>query len=165
MSFKIMNYLVLDSGVSMSSMRISKNHYRYTEEGMLLYPIKSVVPVIARGKGCIGTALIKSLNIDENTTSVQFEFVEVDKNTARVLYSLYMNNSTMQSGSDGYDPYNQDIVLPGAVSAPKVNLAEKIDSRNNDTLRDIMRTVSGGERRKNREIGGFYDDYDDEDDY
>lgn len=131
MNIKFCNYLVLGSNDNLRNMKVSRQSYQYTGEGMLLYPIKGVIPIIQRGYGCIGTAVIKSFTVNENTTTVEFEFTEVDKNAAKVLYSLYMNSSTMTAELDTSDPYNNDVVIPGAMGgAPKENLAERKRNKN-----------------------------------
>ena len=153
MSIKITNYLVLDSNTEISSLKVSRHTHGYTEQGTVLYPIKNVIPVIVRGKGCVGTALVKTVIMREETTTVEFEFTKVDPVTAKVLYNMYMNNSSMVNNSD--DVYSNDVSIPGAINAPKVNLADKLESNKRQIMDDIFGTVNGKKRSR----------YDDDDDF
>jgi hypothetical protein len=158
MSLKITNYLVVDSNIDMRELKISKNCYEYTSEGSIFYPIKSVIPVIVKGKGCVGTAVIKQILIKEETTTVGFEFNTVDSVTAKVMYSMYMNNASMMNTSDG-DIYNHDVSIPGAINAPVVNLADKLGQREGQKImRDVYDTISG---RRSSPRNSFNDDDDD----
>ena len=155
MSLKITNYLVLDNDINMRNLLVSKTYYEYTEEGNVFYPIKGVIPVIVKGKGCIGTALIKSIYIKEETTTIGFEFTPVNNTTAKVMYAMYMNNSSMMNVTDN-DVYNHDVSIPGAINTPTVNLANTIGKDN--IMNDVFRTISGsGKSGKKKK---FYDDDD-----
>jgi Ni,Fe-hydrogenase III small subunit len=136
-------------------MRVSKTCYEYTDGGSILYPINNVIPVIVKGKGCIGTALVKYLIMKEETTTVGFEFnTAISDTTAKVMYAMYMNNSSMMNDND--DVYSHDVSIPGAVNAPKVNLANKLES--GSTKRKIMDDIFG---TINGKKNSYYDDEDD----
>lgn len=164
-NIKMMNHVVLDSGTRLSAIRVKKNLYQYTEQGMLLYPIGSLVPIIEKGYGCIGIATVKSLTMDANSTTVIFTVSEVDKSTANTLYGMYRNNATVMGNND--DPYsNTDQIIPGAIGAPEENLAEGLYHGNTrHMLDDIDNVLSRGNRRTPNKAVGRYPDDDDDYDY
>ncbi len=159
-NLKVTNYVVLENGTSLGSLRMSKRVYQYTDQGMVLYPIGSLIPVIAKGDGCIGMAVIKSLLMEEDTTTVRFQFVKIGTQAASVLYSMYQNNASMR-GYSSDDPYtNSDIVIPGAVAPVEKNLADEMYSDKNVSMNEIFNTIRGNRRTHNGSVGGYPDDDD-----
>ena len=54
----------------------------FTESGVILYPVGTLVPVIVKGKGCLANADIKSITITEKGTTVSFVLTEIASSTA-----------------------------------------------------------------------------------
>lgn len=88
---------------------------KVTVQGMQLFNIGNLVPIIQSGKGCIGLAHINSLLINETSTTVYYTFVETSKEQEKVLYGLYRNDVSMNRNSGSSDIYdNEDMIIPGA---------------------------------------------------
>jgi hypothetical protein len=91
----------------------------FTEPGVILYEIGSLVPVIIKGEGCLANAKISAITIRSTGTTVTFELTEIAKGTADAAYNLYRNglNSNLNSGNSA-DIYEdaKDSVIPGVFS-------------------------------------------------
>lgn len=118
---KFSSEVVLDSGVSLRQLKKGSG-YSYVESGYIIYPIGQVVPIIQQTKGCIGMAEIKSVSSDGDRTTVQFNLIEAQEDTAKGVYRLYKTNSSMSSSSDEmYDSQDASIagIRTGGGSKPR----------------------------------------------
>ena len=82
--------------------------------GEVYIPIGTAIPVIHKGRGCIGIGVVHQLVISEGSTVVSFSLeTEVSENNKCAYYDLYRNQNTMSNNNDMYD--NSDVVIPGAI--------------------------------------------------
>lgn len=109
-------FIVIDANVNLRSIRINSEEYEYTNTGTKIYPFNSPLPVIRKGSGCIGIAIVKNINLTGTSTTVTFTFTEVDQDSAKAYYSLYRNTTSMNtmSSDDAYENA-EDAVIPGAM--------------------------------------------------
>ena len=116
MKFEIENYLIVEANSpSLSDMRDGK-HWKYAVSGTRIYPIEVSIPIIRKGQGCIGLAMIRELHIDSNRTVITFDVFKCDQKQANAYYDLYRNNLSMGNGSSGDDYEDtEDMVIPGLV--------------------------------------------------
>lgn len=85
---------------------------KFSIPGNVIFPIGVPVPVIVKGKGCGGNAIISSVYYDENSTTITFTLSEVSKETGNAIYSLYRGQaSTSSQSADSYE----DQFIPGAM--------------------------------------------------
>lgn len=86
-----------------------------TVQGMQIFNIGQLVPIIQSGKGCIGLAHINELHIRSTATTVIYTYSELSDEKAGFLYGLYRNNVSMNRNSGSGDIYdNEDMIIPGA---------------------------------------------------
>lgn len=116
MKFEVENYLVLEANSpSLSNLREGK-YWKYAVSGARIYPINTSIPIIRKGEGCIGLAVVNEMTIDANHTVVSFTVHKCDQSQAKAYYNLYRNNLSMgnNSSDDGYEDA-EDMVIPGLV--------------------------------------------------
>ena len=109
MLFETKNFLVVDD-----RRLLSKRKYKYTS-GVLM-PIGEDIPVIVKGKGCVGVTKVESVYIDETGTTVTFGSVaEIGDTEAKAYYNLYRSNVTVskRSSSNDMDDDYEDQHIPG----------------------------------------------------
>lgn len=133
MDFKLAQFLVIDPDFNCKK-------GQYTISGLVIFPVGSAIPIIKKGRGCIGIADIKSFKVTEGTTTVTFKYQETTKDSASAYYDLFLinTNSSESASGDFYD--NTDQLIPGAMGL------KPSKSSSNDT----------NKRRKSR----FYDEDD-----
>lgn len=150
-NFEMRSFLTIGAKDSINSLKVYNQRYEtevyeFTNNGVLLYPIGTPIPVIRKSKGCIGLAVISEITITANTTKVRFEFNEdISSNDKIAYFNLYRNqvSSGNTSSSDIYDS-SEDVIIPGALGSININNSEPKVSK----------------RKKNH----YFDD-DDDDDY
>lgn len=85
---------------------------KFSMPGIIIYPIGVPIPVIVKGKGCGGNAVISNVSYDENSTTITFSLNSVSKDVGNAIYSLYRGQaSTSGQSSDSYE----DQFIPGAM--------------------------------------------------
>lgn len=85
---------------------------KFSMPGITIYPIGVPIPVIVKGKGCGGNAVISNVSYDENSTTITFSLSEVSKEVGNAIYSLYRGQaSTSGQSADSYE----DQFIPGAM--------------------------------------------------
>ena len=116
MKFEVENYLVLEANSpSLSDLRNGK-YWMYAVSGAKIYPLEISIPIIRKGEGCIGLAVINEMTINANSTVVVFTVHKCDSYQAKVYYNLYRNNLSMgNNASDDAYENAEDMVIPGLV--------------------------------------------------
>lgn len=110
----ILGFIVVDE----RNMRNGKNSYTITGENYI--PCNTPVPVIAKGKGCIGIGMVNSLLITATSTKIDFTLEkDISKAKKEAYYGLYRNTVTVGNTND--DPYESDTVIPGAMAGRTSN--------------------------------------------
>lgn len=107
----------------------------FTESGVILYPVGTLVPVIVKGKGCLANADIKSITITEKGTTVSFVLTEIASSTADAAYNMYRNQISAYAGSgNSGDIYEdaKDQVIPGMYTSNKKGSRSFNDSDDDD---------------------------------
>lgn len=118
------NFIVLESNPHAGYSE--EEEISYTLSGQYLFPIDTSLPVIVRGKGCIGLGIIRSITLTADMTTIDFEIAKATKEEKKVFYSLYQSVSA--GGTISSDPYeNTDVLIPGAMGSRK-----STDTRNYD---------------------------------
>lgn len=59
-----------------------------------IYPVGVPIPLIIKGEGCIGMALIKSFKVDERKTEIEFMITDkfsVESEISKHYYNGYLN--------------------------------------------------------------------------
>lgn len=110
MNFNFGQYVVCNT-TEYSSMG-KKN--KFSMPGITIYPIGVPVPVIVKGKGCGGNAIINEVSYDENSTTITFTLSEVSKEVGSAIYSLYRGQASTSNQSSGSVSY-EDQFIPGAM--------------------------------------------------
>lgn len=124
MRFEVENYLVLEANSpSLSNLRDGK-YWRYTVSGARIYPINTAIPIIRKGEGCTGLAVINEMTIAANSTTVVFTVHKCDASQAKAYYNLYRNNLSM-GNNDSDDEYEsaEDMIIPGLVGGVTSRMA------------------------------------------
>lgn len=84
--------------------------------GEVYIPIETSIPVIHKGRGCIGVGVVHQLIITKGSTVVTFSLeTDISETSKRAYYDLYRNQNTMNDSDDMYD--NSDVVIPGAIGS------------------------------------------------
>ena len=107
MNFNFGQYVVCSAN-EYSNMGV-KN--KFSTPGIVIYPIGVPVPVIVKGKGCGGNAIITSVSYDANSTTITFTLNEVSKEVGNAIYSLYRGQASTSGDSSSYE----DQFIPGAM--------------------------------------------------
>jgi hypothetical protein len=147
---KFSTFVVLDSETSLSSIRESRNSYEYTDQGAIIYPLDTPLPIIRSGSGCIGIAVISRVNMTSSSTTISFSVTQIDQASAKAYYGLYKNTASMnQSSTDDVYSNSADVVIPGLIKpqSSKIKTPKRYNQRN-----DSLSRSSGI---------SDYDDYDD----
>lgn len=115
MNVKMNQYIVVSKDDYNRFSERGKNDF--TENGVILYPIGQLVPVIIKGKGCLANARIHSITITEKGTTVTFTLTSIAKSTSDAVYDMYRNsvNSTIDKSDDRFEDA-KDAVIPGLYS-------------------------------------------------
>lgn len=178
---QICTFLVIDSNVNLRSLRTEdRGIYKFTNNGSLIYPLETPLPIIKSGTGCVGVAVIQEMRVTATKTMVLFKVTEVSDSDGKVYYNLYRNTQSMrteQTGSDVYDG-SEDVVIPGAMMSTsamhKPNTTprssnESRPQRNDDrrsigdlSLSDIASSLSSAYRNTRRTSNRFDEDEDDD---
>lgn len=111
---KLLQFIVVDGN---TSVRRGENSYTVTGECYL--PLESSIPVIQKGRGCIGLGIVKELNITVSSTRIKFEmYKDIAKDKRDAYYELYQSSASVTENAD--DPYeNTDTFIPGAMVGKK----------------------------------------------
>lgn len=144
MRFEVENYLVLEANSpSLSDLRDGK-YWKYAVSGARIYPIEISIPIIRKGEGCIGLAVIREMTIDANSTVVVFTVHKCDSSQAKAYYNLYRNNLSMGNNASDDDYENaEDMVIPGLVGGVTARMRDDEPS-----FRPRPR-FSGNQKKKN----------------
>lgn len=105
-----MNFIVVDD-------KLREGRNEYTVSGAVLLKLDVPVPVVLKGKGCIGIGTVHQLTITSNSTDILFTLTRVPKEACNAYYDLYRNQvSNAQSDVDAYESA-EDTLIPGAIGA------------------------------------------------
>lgn len=118
MNLEIENYLVLESNApSLSGLKEGK-HWKYSVSGPHIYPIDVSIPIIRKGEGCVGLAVIQSLMITSYRTDITFNVYSVDNAAGKAYYNLYRDNiNTGMNKSDDEYADSEDVLIPGLMGS------------------------------------------------
>lgn len=134
-------FLVLDDGGNFKV----KGNYDVRISGYQILNIDTYVPIIVKGRGCVGMAEVKSLLFTKDTTSVRFNFYNVNsKEEGKAYYDLYRNSV---NGDEDYEN-SQDTVIPGI--AGNKRLTSSIFNEDDDDDDDNSDTFYRGPRPTSR---------------
>lgn len=105
---------------------LSDGGYSVAVTGECYIPCETPVPVIQKGKKCIGIGIVRSLTITAESTDISFNLsTNVSKEKKQAYYDLYRNNVSAITNSD--DPYeNTDQIIPGAMVGKKNRTPERL---------------------------------------
>lgn len=111
MKLEVRQFLVVDD-----KRLLSKGKFKYSGSTSI-FPINQDIPVIVKGKGCVGITRIDSLYIDESGTTVEYgDIARVDEATGKALYNLYRasvgTKAAANKSSNDMEDY-EDQVIPG----------------------------------------------------
>ena len=138
---RVATFIVLDDPLKRSS-----KEYERTLNGEVYFPLETPMPIIVKGKGCIGIGMVSELRITKSSTTITFRWSNVNEADANAYYALYRNQVSVSD--DNTDPYDQsDAIIPGMMTS--VN--KKVDY-----------TPDTSPRRRSR---GILDIADEDDDY
>ena len=122
-------FLVLDDGGNFKK----GGNYDVRVSGYQILNIDTYVPVIVKGKGCVGLAEIKTLLFSKDTTSVRFNFYNISSEAeAKAYYNLYRNSV---GGEMDYED-GQDAVIPGIAGGRKRSTSSIFDDDDDDDSKD-----------------------------
>ena len=138
---KFENYIVLDDTIKIY--KEDGDEYEYSYAGMVFMTPESTLPIIVKGKGCVGIGTIKSITLTSTRTTITFIKHNCDKAYSDAYYSLYKTNAHINASADGDIYSNTDIAIPG-MGAPVA-------------MRDPKELLRNSSKRNRR-------DYDDNDD-
>jgi len=128
---KISNFIVMDRGPDGRHGTAYANEY-------LVVPIAQPLPVIVRGRGCVGLGVVTKIEITDDGTTIKFDFDRsISDAEAEAYYNLYRNQAS-NGGEDRYS--NTEAVIPGAISRLGNNRSE----RSNDSRKGHKKKSSGG---------------------
>lgn len=130
MTFNFNNFIVVDDSFSKRFGRQS-----FTVTGQQLYQIGTAIPVIRKGSGCIGIAVVEAFTVTQTATTVTFDVSKVNENDAKVYYKLYQNSLSIGESDDMSD--QEDMIIPGAMLGRDRN-PEKRKTRRGGSLMDYM---------------------------
>lgn len=109
--------LILDSDQEVRELKSNKNTYVYHSSRFEFYAIGVPVPIIIRGKKCVGLAIPKAITFDEAGSVLKFRFKEVSDSAAQEYLKLYVMISASNPMNDSGDPYEdaESQMIPGAI--------------------------------------------------
>lgn len=139
MNLSLETFIVIDAETKMSSIKTG-GQYEWTNSGMKLYPIGTILPIIKKGKECMGLGVVRSMTITESSTTIVFEVVEQGRDYS-AYYNLYRNQNTVgyTNATDSYDEY--DMVVPGAYTASRANATPSVKSSKPSASRSSKKRV------------------------
>jgi len=149
---QISMFLVIDANVSVRSMAVDRDHYAYTNQGSIIYQFGVPVPIIKKGKGCIGLAVIEKIEMSADTTMAYFTVTEISDQAASAYYNLYRNTVSMgtDASSDIYENASE-MIIPGIAGSMVTPTSSK------------KKRKSYGNNYRNG-FGSLSNDFDDDDD-
>lgn len=107
---QIKNFIVVDD------LEKARRKGKCAFNGEVYIPIGTSIPVIHKGRGCIGIGVVHQLIISSESTTVSFSLeTNISDTSKRAYYDLYRNQNTMSESGDMYD--NSDVVIPGAIGS------------------------------------------------
>lgn len=115
---KLTNFITIDGDANMNF--FANRKYHYTNTGSLIYPIGQIIPVIRKGKDCVGLAKVVSFMVTEDTTTVEFLMLgKINDASKEAYFALYSQGASFgTAGAD--DMYeNTDQFIPGAMGLGK----------------------------------------------
>ena len=104
-----MNFIVVDE-------KIREGRNEYTVSGTVILKLDVPVPVIVKGKGCIGIGTVHQLLLTSDSTDITFTLSKVSKDACNAYYDLYRNQVSNSQSDDAYES-SEDMVIPGAIGA------------------------------------------------
>jgi len=146
MNFTASNFITIPRNSSINQYRTGRNTFEYSDNGIIVYPI-GMVPVIEKGRGCIGIATVTSFTVGQELTNVKFKYREFqnnprDKALAEAFYSMYRNNLET---SDASEYGAEDVFIPGAMATP-------ITSRKHQSNNSYLKSEDDGEESVDEEM-------------
>ena len=124
----IENFIVIDAK---DSLQKERKQFHYTANGSLYFPLETSIPVIEKGKGCIGIGFITEIRVRKSSTTIYFTLNKTSKEYAIAYYALYQNQLTSKGTEDPYD--DTDVIIPGMMtSVPSMNKSAKSYDRRNE---------------------------------
>lgn len=142
--FKFGNFIELDKDDTLNSIKIGKNKYSYSIQGMNIYMIGVPVPIIRKRVGCLGLAVPQKFTVTENTTTVEFTITAIDKTAELIYYNLYKNFVNMNISNDT-DIYDADVLIPGAIMSSNSSMKhpKMTGKRNNVNKDEVFGSIFG----------------------
>ena len=110
---KFNTFIVVDDTLKKNT---RDNTCTFTVNGDVIYPIGVPMPVIRKGKGCVGVGIIISSTRNGTSTSITFTISNVNDASAKAYYSLYQNNISVSNDSDDAYENASDMIIPGMIA-------------------------------------------------
>lgn len=136
---RIASFIVVDDYKRIKSGGICE----HTVNGTVLYPLETSLPIIQKGKGCIGLGMVSETTMTTSSTRIVFRVSRVNDDDAKAYYRLYQNQVSTSNDEDVYDA-SSDMVIPGMLTSsrhPKISSDryETSSRHRSKSLSDYMR--------------------------
>ena len=161
--FKVGQFIAMDKGeynaiIVGGSLR---DGYQFTETGMVIIDIGTLVPCIVKGHNCIGYAKINSLYITAESTTISFTIITMSKQDAEAHFNMYRQvmSTTIRSSDDRYeDSSDMSVGLYRGKSSANIGFNNDDDDDDYETpkrgtesiVNDILNNASGRDNHKRR---------------
>lgn len=119
---KILNFIVVEGNPEYYGDVNGEDMYSFTTQGECYIALETPVPVIKRGKGCIGIGVVTKLTITKTSTTIVYSIADVSEASSKAYYDLYRNQATASNSEE----YQEDVVIPGMMRGTKVTPRPKI---------------------------------------
>ena len=130
---QIATFIVLDDPLK----GYSKTQSR-TVNGEVYYPLETPMPIILKGKGCIGIGMVNEMTISTSSTTIVFVASKISDNDANAYYALYRNQVSVSSNTSS-DLYEQsDAIIPGMMTSINRKQHQPEPRRRNRSLMDYV---------------------------
>lgn len=131
------NFIVIDD--SLRAKRSGYDEYSHCMNGAVFVPLETPIPVIQKGKGCVGVGMVSKIIMTASSTTIIFTVEDTTESNAKAYYDLYRNQVSLSNEKDVYD--NSDVVIPGVMGIGK----KKRSNRDSDgDYRGRQSSISDG---------------------
>lgn len=138
---KFSTFIVVDD-----TMTRNKETFTFTVSGDVIYPLETAIPVIKKGSGCIGIAIIKFSTRSATSTTITFKMSKCSTEDSRAYYNLYRNQISLSSDTEDSYENASDMIIPGMMTSASIKPTIESNSkhntrssrRNNSSLSDML---------------------------
>lgn len=144
---KFATFIIVDDTLSRN-----REKCEFTVNGDVIYPLETPMPVIQKGKGCIGIGYIMSSTRRASSTTITFKLSNCSAEAGRAYYDLYRNQISVSNDvNDAYDNAS-DMVIPGMMMGA---------IKQKPSFESGPKPSRGNNRRNARSLSDYLDDDDD----